>query len=187
VRRHDRRGGATRVEFVCGGRALRDLRHRGGILARVASGLSVGFDEVEPALARLQRQEASHRKELERAVERLLAFEARELVAEARGRGGIPLVTQLRDDLTPAAARALANAVVREGAVAVLGVQGDKAQLLVARPAGVELDCGAVVRTVLTALGGRGGGQAGMAQGGVPDPARLADAVARAAAMIRGE
>jgi len=39
---------------------------------------------------------------------------------------------------------------------------------VVARAAGVDLDAGAVVRSMTAALGGRGGGRPELAQAGVP-------------------
>lgn len=176
IRRRERRGTETRVEFVCGGRALRDLRIRNAILSRVASGLSVGLDEAEVAITRLREHEAATRKRLGGAMERLLAHEASALAATARA-AGTALVAVVRDDLEPAEGRALAAALVAEGMVAVVGLQGEKAQLLLARPVDAPLDCGATLRSTLAAFGGRGGGTPQMAQGGLPEAARLQEAV----------
>lgn len=167
VRRRERRGGETRVEFVCGGRALRDLRTRGALLGRLASGLSVGLDELEEAITRLRDQEASYRKRLGAAMERLLALEARDLVASAPRIAGTPLVRQVRDGLELGEARLLAGAIAAAGGVALLGLRGEKAQVIIARPNGHSLDCGKALREALAAVGGRGGGQPQMAQGGV--------------------
>lgn len=173
VRRRERRGGETRIEFVCGRRALRDLRTRGGLLVRMASGMSVGLEELEEAITRLRDQEVTQRKRLGVVMERLLAFEARDLVASAAAAGGTPVVRQVRDAIDLAEARLLATAIVREGGIALLGLRGEKAQVLIARPAGHTLDCGKALREAIAAVGGRGGGQPQMAQGGVPDPAQL--------------
>jgi alanyl-tRNA synthetase len=178
IRKRERRGGETRVEFVCGNRALRDLRVRGGLLTRIAAGMSVGFEELEDAISRLRDQEASSRKRLALATERLLGYEARELVAAADRLVGIPVVRQIRDDLELGEARMLAAAIASSGGIAVLGVRGPKAQLLLARPADHLLDCGKVLREALAAFGGKGGGQPQMAQGGVPDPAQLEAVIA---------
>ena len=45
LRRWERRGDVTRVEFLCGGRALRDLRWKNAALGRLATVLSVGAEE----------------------------------------------------------------------------------------------------------------------------------------------
>ena len=184
VRRREKRGTETRVEFVCGGRALRDLRRKSAVLSRLAAGLTVGLDEIEEAVRRLRDQEASSRKRLATAMERLLVYEATELVAALPG-GGSPIVSQLRDDLSLEEARILARAVAAAGALAVIGLRGEKAQLLVARPEGYSLDCGALVREGLAPFGGRGGGPPGMAQGGIPDAGRLEEAVAALATRIK--
>lgn len=173
VRRRERRGGDTRIEFVCGGRALRDLRARGGLLTRIASGMSVGLDELEEAIARLRDQEATHRKRLGVVIERVLAFEARELVASAPRVAGTAVVRQSRDGIDLGEARLLATAITAAGGVALLGLRGEKPQVVIARPEGHPLDCGKALREALSAVGGRGGGQPQMAQGGVPDAARL--------------
>lgn len=185
IRRREKRGAETRVEFVCGGRALRDLRRKGALLGRIAASFTVGLEEVEDAVRRLRDQEEASRKRLAGVMEKLLAYEALDLVARAERVGATPVVHLVRDDLSLEEARTLARSVTAGGAVIVLGLRGEKAQLLVARPAAHTLDCGKLVREVLAGFGGRGGGQPVMAQGGVPDPNRLADAVAAAFSNLR--
>ena len=184
VRRRERRGAETRVEFVCGGRALGDVRRKSAMLARIAAGFTVGLDEVEDAIQRVRDQEDASRKRLATVMERLLGYEARDLAAAAPPVGGTPLVQQIRDDLSLDEARTLARSIAAVGAVAVLGVKGDKAQLIVARPEGHPLDCGKLIREGLGPLGGKGGGPPAMAQGGVPDAARLEEAVTALAKRI---
>jgi alanyl-tRNA synthetase len=186
ARRRERRGAETRVEFLCGGRALADLQKKTTILARLMTELSVGLDEVEDAVRRVKDHEAASRKRLETATERLLEHEARALVAAAESGTEVPLVTMVRDDLDVAQARRLATAIAAAGAFAVLGIRGEKSHILLSRPAGSGVDCGQVVREVLTPLGGRGGGQPALAQGGVPDSALLEEALARAASALYG-
>jgi len=185
IRRREKRGAETRIEFICGGRALRDLRKKGALLGRIAGSLTVGLDEVEDAVRRVREQEESSRKRLATVMATLLAHEARDLVAQAEPAGATPMVHLVRDDLSLDEARTLAHAVTGSGGLIVLGISGDKAQMLVGRPADHALDCGQLVREVLTAFGGRGGGQPAMAQGGIPDPNRLADAVAAAVSKIK--
>ena len=184
VRRRERRGGETRVEFVCGGRALRDLRIRGALLGRIATGMSVGLDELEEAITRLRDQEVAHRKRLGTVTERLLALEARDLVASAPRVAGTPVVRQVRDDLELGEARLLAGAIAAEGGIALLGLRGEKAQVLIARPNGHALDCGKALREALAAVGGRGGGQPQMAQGGVLSVDQLEPVLAALQAIL---
>lgn len=52
--------------------------------------------------------------------------------------------------------------------VALLGVAGERTHLVFGRSAGAPGDMGALLRPALAALGGRGGGNALLAQGGGP-------------------
>lgn len=184
VSRRERRGAETRVEFLCGGRALEDLRRKTRLVSRLSTDLSVGAGELEETVQRIRHHEAATRKRLADNLERLLRYEALELIAWAPRAGNVPLVHTIRDDLSLADGRVLANAIVAAGGVAVIGLRGDKAQLLVAAPAAAGVDCNAVVRTALEPVGGRGGGQPAMAQGGVPDSALLEAAVIRAVELL---
>lgn len=182
VRRRERRGVDTRVEFVCGGRALRDLRWKTGVLGRVAIGFTVGLDEVEAAVERLREQDEATRKRLAAATERLLGFEARQLLDAASGAPKV--VAQVREDLSLEDGRTLARAIAALGGCVALGLRGPKSQLVVARPEATGPDCGGIVREALRPMGGKGGGGPTMAQGGVPDATRLDEAVAAAAARL---
>ncbi|MBK9713617.1 MAG: alanyl-tRNA editing protein [Kouleothrix sp.] len=187
IRRWDRRGDAVRVEFLCGGRAVRDLRWKNGALGRLASALSVGADEVESAVARVREAEERARKRLEEAGEQLLGYEAQELIARADLVGIVRVVRRAYAGRSLDDVRALARAIAAGGCVALLGLRAEKTQLIFARAEGLQVDCGRLLRETLAALGGRGGGQPTLAQGGLPDPARLEDALDAAVAALAGD
>lgn len=183
VRRRERRGSETRIEFVCGGRVLRDLRLRGGLLQRLGNLFTAGIDDLEGAIARLRENEEAGRKRLTQVTERLLVHEAAGLASEA---GAARTVRVVRDDLSLDEARLLARLVADAGAVAIVGVKGEKSQLVMARPSDLTaVDCGRIIREVLQRFGGKGGGQPAAAQGGLPDPSRLTEAVESAAELAR--
>ena len=187
IRRWERRGDTTRVEFVCGGRAQRDLRWKSAALGRLAGALSVGAEEVEAAVARVREAEERGRKRLERAGEQLLVYEAKDLIAQADLTGIVRVVRRAYADRPLEEVRALAKAIAAGGCVALLGLRADKTQLIFARAEGLQVDCGRLLRETLARFGGRGGGQPAMAQGGLPDAARLEEALSAAAERLRDE
>lgn len=183
IRKRERRGPESRVEFLCGGRALADLRLKSGVVARLGAELTVPVGELEEAVARVRGEERESRKRLEVITDRWLALEAAALAAGAEevtgaGGAGFRLVSQVRDDLGLAEGRALVQRLVALGVVAVLGIRGSKPQVILGRPEGVPVDCATVLREVLAGFGGRGGGQQGMAQGGVASTEELEGALA---------
>ncbi|HEU4326666.1 MAG TPA: DHHA1 domain-containing protein [Roseiflexaceae bacterium] len=173
VRRWERRGETVRVEFLCGARALRDYRARDAALMRLAADLSVGVDELGEALARLRTAEERARKGLAQAGEQLIAYEAAELLGRDQSAGELPVVRRAFEGRPIEELRLLARAIAERGGLALLGTRADKAQLVFARGEGLAVDCGALLRQALATVGGRGGGQPALAQGGLPDPARL--------------
>ena len=181
IRRRERRGQDTRIEFVCGNRVLRDLRHRGGVLTRLGAVFTAGIDDLEAAVDRLREDHDATRRRLGVATEKLLQFESVALADSAAGRP----VGVVRDDLTLDEARLLARLVAERGVTAIVGVAGQKAQVVITRPSSAsEPDCGKVLREVLAKFGGKGGGQPISAQGGIPDPSRLPEVVAALASYI---
>ncbi|MHB1134638.1 MAG: alanyl-tRNA editing protein [Chloroflexota bacterium] len=186
VGKTERRGAETRVEFLCGGRALRRARRLVAHVNELANSLSVGWDDAVPqALRGLQSL-----KELDRELERLRAAlqenEAAVLVAAAPRQAGVAVVSQVFPDRAPDELKRLAlKLVAGERVVVLLAAQGQKGHLLCARSADVDCDMNAVLRAALGAIGGRGGGTPALAQGGAPDPSQIESALAVALEQVQ--
>ena len=184
LRRWERRGAALRLEFLCGARALRDYRWKNRLLNTVAAGLSVGTSELPAAVERIRAAEERNRRALAQADERLLHYEAAELLAGAERVGGTPVVVKLFEQRELDSVRTLGRLVANGGGVALLGSGGAKAQLVFTRAAGLPHDMGKLLREAAAIVGGRGGGRPEAAQGGGPDASRLGEALERARALL---
>ncbi|WP_054535724.1 alanyl-tRNA editing protein [Herpetosiphon geysericola] len=173
IRRSEKRGDSLRIEFVCGGRALHDLRWKNAMLGQIAASFSVAPNQAEQAVQRLREQEQQLRKQFQHAEQQLLEFEAKALVEQAQTIGQLKVVAQIWQR-EPQSVRQLANLVAQAGGVALFGVATSKPQLIFA---GQGLDCGAILRQVVGAFGGKGGGSAQQAQGGIAEANDLAAAL----------
>jgi alanyl-tRNA synthetase len=136
------------------------------------------------------------RRALERRIDELArggGDQVRQLLAAATQVDGMKVlgVTVTVPDVR--SLQALGDAVreqlgVGVAALAATFVDGKSALLVVAtdaaRDRGVRAD--AVLRDLATAAGGRGGGKPHMAQAGIPDAARLPEALARLEPVVRG-
>src|SRR5262249_14934342 len=127
VRRRERRGDETRIEFVCGARVVRDLHKRGDALQRIATSMTLGLDEVEDGVRRLRENEDRARKQLAVANARLLELEAAELTASAPRvpTTDVPVVRRVIDAGTLDDAKAFARAIVERGGIALVGLRGE--------------------------------------------------------------
>ncbi|MBN1976432.1 MAG: alanyl-tRNA editing protein [Anaerolineae bacterium] len=180
VARLDYRGDETRVEFLCGGRALRDYRVRSAVVDQLATRLTVGYWELDQAVERLQGEAKQLRSDLRRARAGLLKVEVAELYETAAPQGTYRVVQRVWDGRDPGELRALAQELTSRFEVSVLlaGV-GERTHLCFACSEGVELDMAALLQEACAQLGGKGGGKPHLAQGSAP-----ATGLARVRAVI---
>lgn len=155
--------GGTRIGFACGGRALRDYGAKHEIAEGLACEFSVSPVDLPPVIKRLKERLAQAERDLEEAREALLQAEALGYTA-----GGGKSVVKIFAGRPLPELRALAGKLTSLGAVAVLATAaGDASQIVLVRPTGEGPDLAAILRRVLAVYGGKGGGTAVLAQGGV--------------------
>ena len=164
---HERFKGGTRVEFVCGGRALRAFGRQRDVLAGSVRQLSVLPVELPAAIERLQADGKHLRAEVRELQRRLARYEADALLSSARDMAGANIVAASIEGADAHALKALAQEVTAHpGHAAILVNHGQPLAIVVARAADVVLDAGALVRQLTARFGGKGGGRPELAQGG---------------------
>ena len=179
LRRVEKVRKATRVEFLCGMRAIARVRGEYDVLARLANGLSCSIDELPtlvPAQAEQLRALENDRRRLEGEVS---AARARDVhAALPPGDDGVRRLLERRASgkVDDARALALAFAALPKGVVAV--AVATPPAILVAASDDSGVDAGRLLKEALGAVGGRGGGSARLAQGTVPDAAALETVIA---------
>lgn len=166
----DRRGGESRVEFRCGGRALLDYRRKHTMISQVASDLSVGFWELDQAIGRMQADARMLRKQLAEADARLQQYEAQDLLNTLESRGEFGLIAHTWLNRDAAYLKRMAQVLTAQPrTVVLLGAIADAALALVfARSKDVPLDLAAPLKAAAAQLGAKGGGSPDFAQAGGP-------------------
>ena len=188
--------GVRRIEALTGAGARSYLVGREESLRRTAGLLRASPDEVEARVAAL----VDERRKLEREL-----AEAKKALALAGASGGgaaaapadetvgdVTFSGQVLEGMDPKELRGLldqAKARMGSGVAVIVAVNEGKASIaaavtedLVGKVSAVDL-----VRAGVEALGGKGGGgRPDMAQGGGPDGARAAEAIAAAKAVLAG-
>jgi alanyl-tRNA synthetase len=171
--------GASRVEFVCGGRVVRFLAEQGRWVKEAAEALKTAPRDL-PEAARRIADESNARRKLSAELERDLArLQAEKTVTESDP--DFPIVAKVAH---ASFARALSAAIAEQGAVALVAAVADgRAHLCFARPKGKGPAMNEVLKEALSLLSGKGGGSADFAQGS-GDPARLDEALSAARAKV---
>ena len=172
LRKTEKIRGNTRLEFVCGLRALRQARDDFRILQELSRQLSAPAAEtptlVSAQLERIKTLEKSN----QRLASELAQREGRELwEATAPGADGIRRISQQGpiDDAT----RTRAQAFVAQGRAVFLVVSPNPPSVLLAASADSGIHAGERVKAAVTSAGGRGGGNQALAQGSLPQSADL--------------
>ena len=181
VRRWERHHKVTRVEFLCGWRALRDYRARDLICQTLANQFSTGVEDLPDALTRLREAAKSAQRQAEGLRKRLLDLELPRMANEAKQIDGLRVLCRLLQGYDAGNMRYMAQNLVREsGIVVLLAVSEPSPQLCFARSGDVDRDMGKLLREAIAAFGGRGGGQSHIAQGGGVSPHDLERVLAKA-------
>jgi alanyl-tRNA synthetase len=185
--------GVRRIEALTGEGARAWLVGREEALKGAASLLKTTPDEVEARVAALLDERRKLERELAEA-KKALALGGGGAKSESADEevGGVKFSGQVLDGLDPKDLRGLldqAKARLGSGVAAVVAVNDGKASIAAAVTDDLTGKFSAVdlVRAGVEALGGKGGGgRPDMAQGGGPDGAKAAEAIAAVRAVLAG-
>jgi len=165
----EHRGEDTRVEFLCGGRALRDYRAKLEVTSTLGRKLTVGTWELDQAVDRLQAENKTLRREQRDLRQRLLDLEAEHLVNQALSRGDFRFVGGVWEDRSPDELRSLALKIAEHSRhVALLFSVTDRTHYCFARAEDLDLDVNRLLQRACSRLDGKGGGRPHIAQGSAP-------------------
>ncbi|HVO68391.1 MAG TPA: alanyl-tRNA editing protein [Aggregatilineaceae bacterium] len=168
ILRVERRGDITRVEFLCGGRALQDYHQKHALLSQLAAELTTGYTEVPAALQKLREDNKTLQRGLRTLRAALLEQEAERLWQAGDRTGPYVLVELAFEGRDVADVRQLVQGLIAHPAtIALCGVAGEKAQLIMARSDDLPHDMVPVLMHGLAVWDvDLGGGRPSFAQGG---------------------
>lgn len=179
LRRQEKVRRATRIEFICGQRAVRRARADFEALSAMAQGQSCSIDELPAIVAAQVEQLKGVEGERKRLDAELATYRARARYDDAvPDASGTRWVTERRRSGRADDSRSLALAVCALPRSVFVGVVDEPPSLLVAASADSGIDAGAALKGALATTGGRGGGSPRLAQGTVPGREALDAALA---------
>jgi len=173
LRRAEKTKGNTRIEFVCGHRAVARARVDAELLTRTARTLSAAPHDV-PGLVDQQVQRLTDAdRERKRLAGELARYEAAERwTACIPSRDGVRRIVVSTSGAVKES-EPLAQQLVALGGCAVVVTNAAMGGVLMATAADTGIDAGQRLRAALQAVNGRGGGSPRLAQGAIPDPSQL--------------
>jgi alanyl-tRNA synthetase len=177
LRKLDRIRGNLRIEFLCGGRAVARARADFEALSEIARVFSAPLDDA-PAMVEAQREKLQETdKTRRRLATELAASNGRALYADTPpGPDGIRRVFRRVDALSEES-RTEAQSFTSSGPAIFLAVALNPPSVLLAASPAASKDSGVhagdLLKRALADAGGRGGGNAALAQGSLPSKEAL--------------
>ncbi len=184
----ERRAEKLRVHFIAGQRALEYFQNVHAIVTQIARQFDTNPEAIGEAVEKQRDALRAAQKELEEFKAERVTLEAQRLVASTQVIGSIKLATATFRHRAPQELRALATLLQNEpGVIALLAsYDGAKLSLAVACASDTGVSANELIRQQLADIGGRGGGDAQLAQGGgAASEAQFQAFGARAVELIR--
>jgi len=174
IRKLERVRKGIRVEFLCGSRALRRARTDYGLLSQLAAEFSAATDEL-PRVVASQRDEIKGANATNRELQvKLDLCRARELYAAATPEStGIRRVTVREEGPSTDTLRGVAQAFSSMPRAVFVGAVLSPPAVVLAASEDTGIDAASLLKSLLTSVGGRGGGSPRVAQGIVPGRVQL--------------
>ena len=171
--------GHVRVGFLAGDRAHAHARSRDALVRSLAQQLSCAVDELADLIPKRQAELLAARGRIETLEGELARHRLASLVATVAPDGrGVRRVVYRSDGDSATLLRAMAQAAGAMERLLFVATDTPPPSVYVGTSVDSGIDAGAALKAALSAVGGRGGGSARVAQGTAPDPSRLRDVIA---------
>jgi alanyl-tRNA synthetase len=180
----------VRVEFVCGLRAVNTARRDYTTLTEAAALYSSHIYDVPEQVRKSQAEAKAAGKAQHKLLEELAELYAERLLAQTTGSPQV--ITQFFSDRDALFIKLLAQKLTagKSTVIALLASGAGQPTLVFAQASGQKSNMGQIMKDAMAQLGGRGGGSADMAQGGLPAGAAgsgvIANILRQAAATLEG-
>ncbi len=168
VLKAERQNDKTRVYFIAGLQALQVFHQMYDTLNGMANKMSTSWQDIPEVVGKQKDQLAAIQKELQAQHQAGVRYEARDLVTQADEQGDIKLVRASFEGRTMVDLRLLGEELKKMASVVAYlsSYDGQKVSLIVTCGEGTARDARQLLITQLAQIGGRGGGDAKLAQGG---------------------
>lgn len=174
-----------RVEFACGARAERLASGDFQMLRVVSYRLSCPPEDAAAAIGKLMAERDAHFKSLRSALEQLAEVRSKAMVSEAGpAANGLRIVAQVLREVHPELLLPLATELAKHEKFVAMLVHEETGQIVFAQHGSAGINLAAILKRVLAATPGKGGGSRDFVRARLVDPARSAEALELAKKLL---
>lgn len=168
IRKFEKYKGMTRIEFVCGGRALLDYSIKNTQINNISGLLSSKDNECFEAANRLMDENRALIKEMKLLREELLNYKSLELLNNSLTHKNIKIITKIFTDVDFNEIRYISNNLLNlENTIVLFGLKNEeKCQFIMGKSKNIIIDIKNIFNIMIENINGKGGGNNFLVQGG---------------------
>lgn len=167
IRKHEKIRGNTRIEFVCGNRALKDFHWKNSHINTISNLLSVKDKDALDSVERIYADYTLQKKKIRTLKEQLLDLESLTLHQNAYAFNDTKIINKVFDDRDFGELRTLSTKLISQpNTIVLLGSRNEKAQIILSCSNEINIEMNKIFKEVCPIINGRGGGNVHTAQGG---------------------
>jgi alanyl-tRNA synthetase len=160
-----------RLEFLCGGRAVAAAREDYEARKAVAEQLKCSDEEVTGVVGKALAERDASFKSVRKRAERLAEVEAELIVRDASpGANGVRVIARVFEGSDALHVQLLATALTKQEKTVALFARRECGIIFFGQHATVGKDMNAIMKRVMSEVGGKGGGTKDFARGGLKEP-----------------
>jgi alanyl-tRNA synthetase len=181
--------GVRRIEALAGLEAYQKTKTEAELLSHLAGKVNSPVGELEKKIESLLAQQRELEKQMKAMQQKQAAETARNLIPKAQPFGGTRAIIENVGAADGDYLQSVADALKGEfkGVIVLGGVANNAVSLVAAVSAEftAKVQAGKIIQTIAPIVGGKGGGRPDNARGGGKDPGKLAEALAKASALLQ--
>jgi alanyl-tRNA synthetase len=162
------KGDLTRIEFLCGKRALKEYQIQNKCISDLANKMTISDSELFEKVVKLLEENKRNLKSIEQYKNDLLKYEAVEIFNNGINEKGITIIKKLFENREFSDIRSLAQLLIRNNStIVLLGNYGLQNNIIMARSGNLEIDFKQLLNVISNFYELKGGGKQDFVQAGV--------------------
>ncbi|RKD32576.1 alanyl-tRNA editing protein [Thermohalobacter berrensis] len=169
IKKWDRYKDNTRIEFICGNRALKDYTWKNYYINEISNLLSLKDKDTLKGVKRIYDENKKLLKEVKEMKEELLKYTSEKLINMSKDYNSFKISNNIFTDIDFKDMRYMASIILNnyDNIILIWGLKNEnKAQILLGKSKNIKIDIKEIFNNIIDIIDGRGGGSPYLVQGG---------------------